>query len=244
MSAHAPPCSAQNGPLGRGSPGSDVAPGPDSAQGLLRSLEALAGPYTPFDPSDAADTPEQQFLRWLGAAVAAGVTEPHAMTLSTVDEDGLPDARVLLLKDLSAAGWCFATSRTSEKGRQLASQPQAALTFYWPLLGRQVRVRGAVVDLGPEAGRADFLARGRGSRAVALLERQSRVLDADETFGRALAGAEAHLDAHPDATAASWTVYLLRPSAVEFWQGDAGRRHTRLQYVQAAEGWTRRRLWP
>lgn len=223
---------AQNGSTpARGSRGPDAS-GPDLARTLLRSLEALAGPYAPFDPDDTAPTPEQQFVHWMRTAVAASVPEPHAMTLSTVDADGLPDARILLLKDVGADGWRFATSRLSTKGRQLVSHPHAALTFYWPLLGRQVRVRGAVADLGPEVGRADFLARSRRARAVALLEQQSIVLDAEEVLGEALAEAEARICNYPDATAPSWAVYLLKASAVEFWQGDTGRRHTRLQYIQ------------
>ena len=216
----------------------------DSARVLLRSLKALVGPYAPFNPEEAAETPERQFLNWLQAAVIASVPEPHAMTLSTVDEDGLPDARVLLLKDLSAAGWGFATSRMSAKGRQLAVRPQAALTFYWPSLGREVRVRGPVADLGPEAGAADFLARAPGARAVALSDRQSRVLERDEALEETLAVAQARIDAHPDVIASSWAVYRLKPAAVEFWQGDAGRRHTRLQYIRQGESWITRRLWP
>lgn len=244
MSAEEPPLPREHPLLGRGFSGRDVGPEPDSARTFLRGLKALIGPYEPFNPDEAAETPEQQFLNWLETAVAAGVPEPHAMTLSTVDEDGSPDARVLTLKDLSAAGWCFATSRMSAKGKQLTARPQAALTFYWTSLGRQVRVRGTVVDLGPEVGAADFLARSSSARAVALLERQSRVLEADETLDSALAGAEARIDADPDAVASSWAVYLLTPATVEFWQGDCGRRHTRLQYVQGGESWIKRRLWP
>ena len=217
---------------------------PDAVRDLLRSLPALAGPFEPFDTDLVAGTPEGQFLRWLRGAVAAGVPEPHAMTLSTVDAEGLPDARVLLLKDVGTAGWCFATSRISAKGVQLAGRPGAALTFYWPGLGRQVRVRGEVVDLGPEAAAADFAARGRGARALALAERQSQVLEREADLGVALADAQSLIDAEPGVIAASWTLYAVQAETVEFWQADEERRHTRLQYVREGGGWSTRRLWP
>jgi pyridoxamine 5'-phosphate oxidase len=223
-------------------------PDPDRPDGavrdLLRSLQALAGPYEPFETDLVAPTPEGQFLRWLQVAVAAGAPEPHAMTLSTVDAEGRPDSRVLLLKDVGPAGWCFATSRTSAKGVQLARRPGAALTFYWPALGRQVRVRGEVVDLGPEAAAVDFAARGRGARALALAERQSQVLELEADLVGALADAQSLIDAQPGVIAASWTLYAVQADVVEFWQADEARRHTRLQYVREGDGWSTRRLWP
>ena len=142
-----------------------------NARELLRKLSSLAGPLPSFDTSACASTPEAQFLAWLGEAVAAGVQEPHAMTLSTADDDCHPDARVLILKDLDEQGWHFAASAASPKGVQLSRHPEAALTFYWPKVGRQVRIRGAVVALDCEKNAADFLARPQGSRAGALLAR-------------------------------------------------------------------------
>jgi pyridoxamine 5'-phosphate oxidase len=99
----------------------------------LRDLGSLEGvPPTPFDPGEGPADPTVLFASWFGAAVAANVPEPHAMTLSTVDLDGAPDARVLILKNLTPGCWWFASSRDSAKGRQLAESPAAALTFRWP----------------------------------------------------------------------------------------------------------------
>ncbi|MDB5487643.1 MAG: pdxH, partial [Reyranella sp.] len=120
----------------------------------LRALKSLPGPFPAFDPAAAPADPRDLFSSWLEAAIDAGIREPHAMTLSTVDEDGHPDARILILKNLDEAGWHFATTRTSPKGRQIEASPRAALTFYWQPLGRQVRISGAVVDLGTAAGNA------------------------------------------------------------------------------------------
>lgn len=200
----------------------------------------LAGPLPRFDPNAAAEAPDEQFLAWLREAIVAGVREPHAMTLATVDAQGAPDARVLLLKDIDASGWHFATSALSAKGRQLDGNRAAALTFYWPVLGRQVRVRGPVVPLPAEVGAADFRARSPGARGLARLERQSLPLESVRALERALAGSVAWGDTLP----ASWTVYALVPETVEFWQGDPHRKHTRLRYRKVNGGWTRGLLWP
>jgi pyridoxamine 5'-phosphate oxidase len=204
------------------------------ARVMLRELSSLAAPLPGFDPDTAMATPQDQFLVWLQDAVAAGIREPHAMTLSTVDAEGRPDARVLILKDLDERGWHFATSRLSPKGRQLTSKAEAALTFYWPWLGRQIRIRGTVIDLGWVAAAADFWARSPDAQANAALERQSQVMATEAAPG---ASAVAEMPS-------SWSVSAVRPESVEFWQGRTDRRHVRLRYERAGEGWTRVRLWP
>ena len=201
---------------------------------LLRELPSLAAPLPDFAHEETAETPQAQFLDWLRAAIAAGVKEPHAMTLGTVDGDGRPDARVLILKDLDQRGWHFATSRHSPKGQQLAQNANAALTFYWPTLGRQVRIRGTVLVLGAEAAAADFWARPPAARATAALERQSQIMiDATDV------GATEN-----DTVPSGWAVCAVHPSTVEFWQGRADRWHTRLVYQRMDARWTTARLWP
>lgn len=210
----------------------------------LRALKSLAGPFPAFDPATAPENPCDLFSAWLDAAIDAGIREPHAMTLSTLDADGNPDARVLILKNLDEAGWHFATTRTSPKGRQVAVNPRAALTFYWQPLGRQVRISGTVVDLGVEAGRADFLARPVGARIAALLARQSDVLANDEELRLALEKQQQRIEQRPDEVAPDWAVYAVAPVSIEFWQGDTQRRHIRLRYRRAGSVWMRERLWP
>jgi pyridoxamine 5'-phosphate oxidase len=201
---------------------------------LLRELPSLAGPLPDFDPAAVADTPQDQFIVWLRAAIAAGIQEPHAMTLATVDADGRPDARVLILKNLDERGWHFATSRQSPKGQHLAGALDVALTFYWPLLGRQVRIRGVAVDQGREVAAADFWARSADARANTALERQSRVMDAETT----------PLPPGAPEVPASWSVFAVRPDTVEFWQGRTDRQHIRLLYERVQSGWKTARLWP
>ncbi|MDE1995804.1 MAG: pyridoxal 5'-phosphate synthase [Rhizobiaceae bacterium] len=210
----------------------------------LRSLASLAGPFPPFDPDAAAGEPRELFATWLRDAIDAGIREPHAMTLSTVDETGLPDARILILKNLDDRGWHFATTNAGPKGRQIAVNPYVALTFYWPSLGRQVRIRGVALDSGTTERDADFRARSAGARAVALLSRQSDPLLSESELDDGLRRQRQRLAADPDLVAPNWAVFVVMPHEVEFWQGDTERRHMRLRYRRDRTGWIKERLWP
>lgn len=211
----------------------------------LRALKSLAGPFGAFDTETAPHDPASLFEEWLQEAVARGIPEAHAMTLSTVDRDGRPDARVLILKNVDADGWHFASAKLSPKGQQIAFQPHAALTFYWQPLGRQVRIRGSVSELSREVCEADFLARPVGSRAGALLARQSDILEGEEALDRGLAEQRLRIEGDPTIVSPSWSVYAVKPNEVEFWQADDERRHTRLRYTRSfREEWHRDQLWP
>jgi pyridoxamine 5'-phosphate oxidase len=211
---------------------------------LLRSLPVFNRPLPAFDTGTLPDEPVSLFLDWLSEAVGAGVCEPHAMTLSTVDARGRPDSRIVLLRDAGGAGWQFDTSATSAKGAQLAANPQAALSFYWREQGRQVRVRGQVSAAGQDACAADFLAGSQGSRIAGLVGRQSGVLRNQETLARAMEAARQRLADDPLAVAEDHAVYVLSPAEVEFWQGDRQRQHIRLRYRRSGPAWITERLWP
>lgn len=210
----------------------------------LRALPVFAGELPDFDPAAAPERPEALFLDWLTAAVDAGVPEPHAMTLSTIAADGIPSARVLILKNVDECGWQFAVHAASPKGRDLSRHPAAALNFYWPSQARQVRVRGPVAAEPAERSAADFLARPAGSRAEASLGRQSRPLSDRDALDRAVDRALDRIAGDPGYVDPAWTLYTLTPGQVEFWQGDKHRKHTRLRYAHSASGWTRELLWP
>jgi pyridoxamine 5'-phosphate oxidase len=211
---------------------------------MLRSLPTLAAQPLEFDLGTAPNDPVQLFLEWLGTAVEHQVPEPHAMTVSTGDERG-PDARVLILKDLDDRGWWFATSSSSPKGRQLARSAHAALTFHWPLVGRQVRVRGPVIRGSAAESAADFADRSAGARAVALASRVSEPLQSEVELDEAVRRAKADLDRDPALPFPSWQLYAVVADRVEFWQSDSRRRHRRLQYARAdGESWTHHALWP
>jgi pyridoxamine 5'-phosphate oxidase len=219
---------------------------PGSIRHLLRAIPAVTGPLPGFDPEAAPDDPVPLFVQWLATAIDAGVPEPHAMTLSTADPRGRPSARVLVCRDVDGAGsWYFGSAAASPKGRELRANPQAALTFYWPQQGRQIRIRGTVAP-GGEGGAdsaADFLVRSPQSRAESLTGRQSEVLADPAELEIALREARARLATAPGLVG-DWTLYALTAADVEFWQADDQRRHTRLRYERAGRGWARVRLWP
>lgn len=198
----------------------------------------------PFDPDTAPPTPLLLFTSWFEEAVEAGQPEPHTMSLATTDEEGRPDVRIVMLHGADAEGWSFATHVTSRKGRALAARPYAALAFYWPVLGRQVRVRGPVTSAPSEESQADLHARSTGALAAALTGRQSEELSSVEELRRASEAAWERARENPAEPSPTWTLYRLRPEAVEFFQGDAERRHVRLQYRRDGFGWSRRLLWP
>ncbi|KAH7002453.1 pyridoxamine 5'-phosphate oxidase [Ilyonectria destructans] len=218
----------------------------DSLRPKLRNLAVLQGSSQDANLDALPDTPQEAFEVWLDNAISEGVTEPHAMTLSTVDENGRPDARVLILKNIDHRGWHFAVKAQSPKGQQIKKNQHVALTFYWPQLARQVRLRGKAVQL-PEADCIqDFTARPAGSKISAMASKQSQVLSGPAELAKGLADAQATLEKFPDYYTPGWKVYAVAPDFVEFWQGKKDRLHERLQYVRAADGqsWEKQSLWP
>lgn len=215
-----------------------------SRPSAIEGLPAATGP----DAADAPRTPGPLLADWLAEAVEAGVADLQAAVVSTVDADGLPDARVLLLRDVAEDGgeWTVATDAGSPAGRQFAARPAAALTLYWPPLGRQLRVRGTVAAAGPQESAAEFRSRSPRARVAGLVGRQSEPLPSTDAYRAAEEEARRRLAADPDAVPAGHTVYRLTARQVEFWQGDPGRLHRRLRYTRTgpAAAWTRTRLWP
>ena len=217
-----------------------------SIKTLLRGLPSLKGPFKIDDFAHFPDTPQQAFKLWLNDAIAQGVKEPHAMTLSTVDADGLPDARVLILKNVDERGWHFASKADSPKGLQIASSPNVALTFYWPQLGRQIRIRGRATELSASENAADFLERPLGSRATAVASLQSERMDETIDLGGKIAEAQALIEGNPDYVSSLWRLYAVAPETVEFWQGATDRLHRRLRFEKRDENeqWVKCALYP
>ncbi|WP_093800378.1 pyridoxal 5'-phosphate synthase [Streptomyces sp. Wb2n-11] len=214
-------------------------------QDLLRSQRVWDTELPAFDLAAAPHEPLPLFHQWFAEAVAAGQPEPHTMSLATVDEAGLPDVRTVMLHGADHRGWHFASHSTSAKGRQLAAHPHAALGFYWAAQGRQVRVRGAVTTGTPDESRADLHARSTGALASALVGRQSEVLPEYEELARSSESAWERAQTEPEAGVPTWTLYVVDPAEVEFFQGDARRRHVRLRYRRdGGAEWARELLWP
>jgi pyridoxamine 5'-phosphate oxidase len=212
----------------------------------LRALSVFGTDLPGLDVGAAPDRPSTLFVAWLDDAIAAGLRAPHAATLSTADAGGRVDGRTLILKDVDGDGWVFATRADSPKGVALAQNPNAALTFFWREHGRQVRVRGPVVPLGPEASAADFLARSDFSRATALAGPQSAALASSADYRSAWDAALERVRSEPGLVLDTWTAYALEPTSVEFW-ASSGDGQTRLRYTASTDApstWTKELLWP
>jgi pyridoxamine 5'-phosphate oxidase len=212
---------------------------------MLRALQVFPDELPPFHVESAPDDPVTLFLSWLADAASDKLLGPQAMTLATADAAGRVSSRVLICKDVDPEGqWYFASDAESGKGRDLAANPQAAASFYWPQHGRQVRVAGQAAPAGADASAADFLARPPDSRAAALAGHQSQPLRDRAELDAAFRRSRARIEADPGLVAPGWTLYALTAAEVEFWQADHARRHTRLRYRRDGAGWARQQLWP
>ncbi len=197
--------------------------------------------------SDVDPDPLVTFRTWLDAAVAAGLNEPNAMVLSTVDARSRPHARAVLLKGLDRRGFRFFTNHRSDKARQLAANPSCALTFVWPALARQVRVTGTADRIADAEAAAYFATRPRGSRLGAWASAQSEVIAGRDVLDRRLAELEAlYADTDDIPLPPFWGGYVVVPDTLELWQGRPNRLHDRLRYSRPHPGapWHRQRLAP
>jgi pyridoxamine 5'-phosphate oxidase len=196
----------------------------------------------PLEREQLANDPLAQFAQWFEEAQAV-VPLAEAMTLATVDADGVPNARMVLLKGFGPDGFRFFTNYESAKGEELAASPRAALVIYWRELDRQVRVRGEVERLPARDSDAYFASRPRESRVAAAISPQSRRIERDELERRfAELDAEAGDDGPPRPE--HWGGYLVRPDEIEFWQGRDSRMHDRFAYSRHPDGWVLQRLAP
>jgi pyridoxamine 5'-phosphate oxidase len=196
-----------------------------------------------FDEAQALADPFEQLGAWLAHARESGIREANAMTVATVGEGGVPDARIVLLRGLDARGLIFFTNYESRKGRELARVPAAALVFFWPDAERQVRVEGAVERLAPAESDAYFATRPRGHRLSAWASPQSRTVASRAELDAAM---ERYDREFPDDVPRPphWGGFRVIPARFEFWQGRANRVHDRLVYERAGAVWGRSRLAP
>lgn len=198
-----------------------------------------------FDVGDLAESPFDQFADWFKQAVDADIMEPNAMTLATVDLDGQPDARIVLLKDADERGFTFYTNYASAKANQINTKNDIALVFYWDKLFRQVRIRGPISKVDRAESQAYWQTRPIKSQLGAIASKQSETIKDRSALEDAF---QAALDKHglegPVPLPDDWGGYRVIPRSIEFWQGQRSRLHDRLVYVRDAEGWQVKRLAP
>ena len=199
-----------------------------------------------LDEHGIARDPFRQFTTWYDEAVAAGLPEPEAMTLSTATLEGRPSARIVLLRGYDERGFCFFSNYASQKGRELASNPHAAVTFHWVELERQVRIVGRVEKLSASESDAYFQSRPSQSRIGAWSSPQSEVIASRDTLEQLV---KEYQEKYSDESAIPrpehWGGYRVIPERIEFWQGRPSRLHDRLRFSRIEqEAWTLERLAP
>lgn len=214
-------------------------PASPSEDDYVRQVSAAAPP-----PLLAETDPIALFGEWLKEAGQSEPNDGNAMTLATVDETGMPDARMVLLKGVDAAGFVFYTNLESAKGRQLAANPKAALLFHWKSLRRQVRVRGTVTPTTPEEADGYFATRARPAQIGAWASAQSRPLPDRLALEKKIAEIGLKFGIGKVSRPPHWSGFRLAPESIEFWRDRPFRLHERLVFHKAAGGWTTERLFP
>ena len=197
-----------------------------------------------LDLADLDASPIIQWQRWYDQAAEGGVAEPNAMVVSTIADDGAPDARVVLVRGVDDRGFVFFTNYDSTKGRQLADDPVAAATFAWLDLHRQVRIRGTVVTVSREESDDYFASRPRDSQIGAWASPQSQPIPNRDELMRRVGEVTARFGGGPIPRPEHWGGFRLQPVEFEFWQGRPNRLHDRFRYRRSADIWVIERLAP
>jgi pyridoxamine 5'-phosphate oxidase len=215
---------------------------------LKSSLKAVVtlgqGVAVGIPPATEDADPIELFGSWFDAAHEAGILMPEAVALATASPDGVPSARMVLLKHADAKGFVFFTNYGSQKAHELDANPRAALCFHWAVLQRQVRVTGRVARVSADESAEYFATRGRGSQLGAWASMQSQDLPARTELERRLHDMEERFSGSEVPLPPHWGGYRLDPERIEFWQGRADRLHDRLLFTRAVGGWSTRRLYP
>jgi len=193
-----------------------------------------------------ASEPFQLFAQWLSDATKSEPHDPNALALATVDEDGMPNVRMVLLKDFDESGFVFYTNYESKKGQEILASKKAAMCFHWKSLRRQVRVRGPVETVSDEEADAYYASRPRGSRIGAWASKQSRPLESRFALEKAVAEYSARYAIGDIPRPPYWSGFRIRPVSIEFWHDRPFRLHDRVLFTRTTPDgeWEKARLYP
>jgi pyridoxamine 5'-phosphate oxidase len=213
----------------------------------MQKLDEIRKEYSKadLDVKDVMKDPIEQFEKWFLEATHSGVPEPNAMNLSTVNADGKPTSRIVLLKGIEDQKFIFYTNYQSQKGRELESNPACALTFFWPELERQVRIEGNALRVEEKKSTEYFQSRPRGSQVGAWSSPQSTVIESREILEERKTKIEEKFDGLPVLPKPhQWGGFEIDPTMFEFWQGRPSRLHDRIQFIKVDNTWRVQRLAP
>ena len=197
-----------------------------------------------FAENEAAANPFEQFTNWFNEAVESNIDEVNAMTLATVNPEGKPSARIVLLKGMTEAGYTFYTNYESHKAKEMAENINVALVFFWKELERQIRIEGIVKKAPEDVSNTYFNSRPEESRIGAWSSPQSAIIPSREILEKNVLDIKEKFEGKEISRPTFWGGYTVEPVLFEFWQGRSNRLHDRIEYVKNETGWIKRRLAP